>query len=202
MLIGGFLPLSLCDYPGKMAAVVFTQGCNFRCPYCHNGALLTAHSETAIAVSDVLASLHSRRKFLDGVVISGGEPTLHADLADFLVAVRSMGYAVKLDTNGSRPKVLRDLFDRKLLDFVAMDVKAPLSRYEVLAGIAVETSVICESIDLIAESGVRHQFRTTNVLPLLASEDLAAVRAMIPARSSYSLQSFRSETALDPSLRV
>jgi len=200
MLLGGVLPLSLCDYPGKLAAVVFTQGCNYRCPFCHNGRLIARVPAISLPIAEVLADLKERRNFLDGVVVSGGEPTLHADLKGFLSALKELGFAVKLDTNGSRPQVLRELLDLQLLDYIAMDVKAPLLRYAILAGVFVDVGAIQESIALIAESGVQHQFRTTFVPALLSPADITSIREMIPVGSMHRIQDFQAEHALDESL--
>ena len=202
MLLGGFLPLSLCDYPGKLAAVVFTQGCNYRCPFCHNGRLIAKHPATDLPVAKVLADMKNRRSFLEGVVVSGGEPTVHDDLKDFLAALRGLGLAIKLDTNGSRPQALRELLDLRLLDFIAMDVKAPMARYATLTGVSADTDAIQESIALIAASGLPHQFRTTCVQALLSPDDLTSIGALLPASSAHCLQPFKAEHALDASLRV
>ncbi len=202
MRLGGFLPLSLCDYPGKLAAVVFTQGCNYRCPFCHNGGLIAEKPATNLSVTCMLADLERRRSFLDAVVVSGGEPTLHCDLDKFLAALHGLGYAVKLDTNGSRPDVLRRLFDLHLVDYVAMDVKAPLSRYSALAGVSVDLAAIQESIRLIAESGIPHRFRTTWVSALLSSEEQGEIQALVPVGSIHRFQEFRPESALDEALRI
>ena len=202
MRIGGVQRFSLSDYPGKIAVVVFTQGCNFRCPFCHNGSLIPAKSDSLIPEEDVLAFLRKRAGLCNGVVISGGEPTLQQDLADFIVRLKEIGLAVKLDTNGSRPSVLKSILKDKIIDFIAMDVKAPLSKYHKLAGIFVKTERIMESIHLIAKSKVDHLFRTTVVPSLLTSDDIREIRKLIPPESPYRLQTFRPENALDPRLRV
>lgn len=201
MNIGGFLACSFSDFPHHLAAVVFTQGCNFRCPFCHNAGLL-AMQAGPLAQSDVLDALRQRRNQLEGVVVSGGEPTLHPDLPAFLIELRQMGYKIKLDTNGSRPEVLRALFGAKLVDFVAMDVKAPWEKYSELAGVPVQCERLRESMTLIAASGLPHEFRTTAVTRLLTADDMAAIRAQIPQGSPYRVQPFRPEHALSPALRV
>jgi len=202
MNIGGLQRFSLCDFPGRSSAVVFTQGCNFRCPFCHNGRLIPPDApDGAIDEAAVMGFLCARRGQLDGVVVSGGEPTLQSDLAGFLGRVKRLGFAVKLDTNGSRPGVLRALLKESLVDYVAMDVKAPFERYGDLAGVAVEAGRLRESVAVIAGSGVEHEFRTTVVLPLLDAEDLAAVQRQLPSGSRHRLQPFRPETAMDPALR-
>jgi pyruvate formate lyase activating enzyme len=200
MKIGGLVPFTLSDFPGRVAAVVFTKGCNFRCPFCHNGGLLAAEGDT-MPESDVLAFLAGRRSRLGGVVISGGEPTLQADLADFCRKVKALGLAVKLDTNGSRPDVLAALFAEDLVDFVAMDVKAPASGYDRLAGVHVPMARLWESLNLIAASGLPHQFRTTYVPTLLSTDDLQAIHAALPAGSPHKVNAFRADLALDPDLR-
>lgn len=201
MIIAGFVPCSLCDFNQRVSAVIFTQGCNFRCPYCHNGALLSSQSENPVSVDEVLRSLSMRRGVLDGVVVTGGEPTLHEDLPDLLRGIRSMHFEVKLDTNGSRPEVIRGLIDFRLVDFIAMDVKAPLDKYPILAGTSVCLDEIEESIDIIVHSGIQHEFRTTVVPNLLSDEDIRAIREMIPNTSAHRLQEFRPEHALSEELR-
>lgn len=193
MNIGGYQPVSLCDFPGRVAAVVFTQGCNFRCPFCHNAALLPMQVDPGrlIPEQEILDRLRERRGRIEAVVVSGGEPTLQPDLPVFLRAVRRMELAVKLDTNGSRPEVLRALFGAGLLDFVAMDVKAPWAKYSVLAGVPVAVERIAESVRIIAGGSAPHEFRTTAAPRLLDEEDLAAIRAMIPPGSPHRIQAFR-----------
>jgi pyruvate formate lyase activating enzyme len=201
MEIGGFEPFSLCDFPSRPAAVVFTQGCNFRCPFCHNGELLALKAGT-IPAAEVLDRLAQRRGLLQGVVVSGGEPCLQADLAEFCASVKAMGLAVKLDTNGSRPAVLADLLARRLVDYVAMDVKAPPRLYANLAGAPVEWNLIAESIRILAASGVPHQFRTTVVGPLLGDEDLDEIASLLPPGSRHVRQQSRAELARDSHLRA
>ncbi len=202
MKIGGLLRFSMSDYPGRPAAVVFTRGCDFRCPFCHNGSLLSARpAPDDLTAGEVLRFLRRRTEQLGGVVISGGEPCLQPDLAAFLGEVRAMGFPVKLDTNGHHPEVLVDLIDRRLVDCIAMDIKAPLAKYPLLCGRPVDTGRIARSIALIAASGIDHLFRTTCVDALLDRADLAAIRALVPAGSRHLLQPFRAETAMDPALR-
>jgi len=201
--IGGFQPLTLSDYPGQVAAIVFAQGCNFRCPFCHNAALLATEvpSGTWLDQSDILVALQSRRSLLNAVVLSGGEPTLQDNLMESMDRVKRMGLKVKLDTNGSRPAVLRDLLNQDLLDCVAMDIKAPLHKYPVLTGVNVSTARIQESIALLLDSGLPCQFRTTFVPGLLVQEDLEEIRSYLPSQARYNVQSFVRENAWDPMLR-
>lgn len=190
MRIGGYVPCSLSDFPGRVAAVVFTQGCNWRCPWCHNPALV--HPEKfgePIAVDNVLRRLAGRRGKLDGVVVSGGEPTLQPGLADFFREVRAMGFATKLDTNGSRPGVVQELLDDGLLDFVAMDLKAPWLRYDEAAGLPVDVTALHATLALLRVRGIAHQLRTTR-WPGLSEADLGAI-ATVANGSPHVRQSFR-----------
>lgn len=206
MKIGGLNTFSLSDYPGKVAAVVFTQSCNFRCPYCHNGSLIPHYVSNDLLIPEehFFEFLEYRRNQLDAVVVSGGEPTVHRDLPDFLHRIKDAGYAVKLDTNGSKSEMIKTILDNKLVDYIAMDIKAPLDKYEELTGcsfILHGTDDIKESITLIAESGIEHEFRTTVVEALLSPEDMLEIRKLVPAGSKYRLQKFCPEHAFDPELR-
>jgi pyruvate formate lyase activating enzyme len=204
MKFAGFVPLSLCDYPGRVAAVVFTQGCNFRCPWCHNGHLLPLepNPETRVSEEHVLDVLAERRTRLGGVVVSGGEPTLQAALPRFLRRVKALGLDVKLDTNGAHPEILRKLLEERLLDYVAMDVKAPWDNYAVLTGTCCDVAAVQVSLSLIAASGVPHAFRTTRVDPLLSERDYDAIRRQIPGDSRHVWQAFRPAYSHDPALRI
>ena len=205
MNLAGFVPLSLCDYPGRVAAVVFTQGCNYRCPWCHNGHLLplTADPSSRVSEKAVLAVLEERRGRLGGVVVSGGEPTLQHALPRFLRCLKSLGLDVKLDTNGSHPAVLRQLLADRLLDYVAMDVKAPWDRHAALTGMACcDVAAVQASMGLIAASGVPHAFRTTRVDPLLSEREYVDIRTQIPRGSVHTWQPFRPAYSRDPSLRT
>jgi pyruvate formate lyase activating enzyme len=201
MKIGGLQPVTASDFPGRMAAIVFTQGCNFHCPFCHNSSLLPMDAPDLLGEDAVLTFLQKRRKLLDGVVISGGEPCLQDDLAGFCRQVREMGFAVKLDTNGSRPEVIRTLLAEHCVDFIAMDIKAPLSRLQELTGRSSHGPQIRQSISLIAASGVDHLFRTTDVKPLLSCEDHRSIRELVPPGSLHVVQAFVAQNAMAPSLR-
>jgi pyruvate formate lyase activating enzyme len=201
MKIRGMQPVTASDFPGRLAAIVFTQGCNFHCPFCHNGSLLPMDADSLIGEDTVLGFLQKRKKLLDGVVISGGEPCLQDDLAGFCRQVREMGYAVKLDTNGSRPAVIEGLLAENLVDFIAMDIKAPMSRLPALTGTSLFGPQIRRSISLIAASGVDHLFRTTDVKPLLSSDDHRGIKELVPPGSLHIVQPFVAKNALALSLR-
>ena len=165
MKIGGFQPFTLTDYPGRVAAIVFTQGCNFRCPYCHNARLLPTDrpKRDLIPETYVFDHLSRRRRQLDGLVITGGEPTIQEDLPRFIRRVRRLGLKIKLDTNGSRPGVIRQLLEENLLDYIAMDIKAPPEQYESVIRRPVDADALQASMELIKNSSVPHEFRTPAV---------------------------------------
>ena len=191
MRIGGFQKFSLIDYPGKIAAVIFAQGCNFRCPYCHNPQLVDPKFYSQlIAEKEVLQFLKKRQGQLEGVVVSGGEPTLQPDLISFLDKIRCLGYLIKLDTNGNQPKILGKVIDLKLVNYVAMDIKAPLDKYSKSAGVCFNTDCIKESIDIIINSGIAHEFRTTLVKFLCSPADIDNIRLLIQGAQKYTLQKF------------
>ena len=204
MKIGGLNKFSLSDYPGHVAAVVFTQGCNFRCRFCHNGSLIPTNvpDSSLISQEKIFEFLKDRSRQLDGVVITGGEPTIQPDLPEFIHRIIAMELLVKLDTNGSRPEVLRRLLEKKLIDFIAMDIKAPLDIYDLLTGVQTPISQIKESVELIARSCIAHEFRTTVVKPLLSSEDVLSIKKLVPVGSTHRLQKFHPEHAFAPSLRA
>ena len=204
MRTGGLNTFSLSDFPGHVAAVVFTQGCNFRCPYCHNGSLLPCHVpvDSLIPEEEFFEFLKARLDCLDAIVVSGGEPCIQPDLPTFLSKIKAMGFHVKLDTNGSKPGVLRKLLRSNLVDYIAMDIKAPLHIYDRLCGVHVPISQIKESIQVVSQCGVKHEFRTTVVDPLLSPEDIQSVQKLVPANSTHRLQKFCPEQAFEPALRT
>ncbi len=192
MLIGGFQKFSLIDYPGKICAIVFIQGCNFRCPYCHNPELVNPRMyRESIPEKDILEFLEKRRAMLEGVVVTGGEPLLHKDLPIFLKTIKEMGYAIKLDTNGSFPGELKSIIDDRLVDYIAMDIKSPLGKYDLVTGVSVHIKNIKRSIELIILSDLDYQFRTTVVKSFLNIEDLKQICELIKGGRSYVLQRFR-----------
>ncbi len=198
MFISGFHKTTLLDYPGCIAAAIFTGGCNFRCPFCHNSGLVQdPFKEGLVPEDEVLAFLDKRKKILKGVCITGGEPTLQPDLPDFIGKVRKMGYRVKLDTNGSRPEVLRELLESGLLDYAAMDIKNCPEKYGAAAGLippgnagGFELGKIEESIKLLLDGQIDYEFRTTVVKELHTVEDIAAIGAWVKGTPAYYLQKF------------
>lgn len=192
MLILGFAKTTLLDYPEHVAATIFTGGCNFRCPFCHNGQMvLNPASMERIDEEEVMAHLIKRKNVLEGVCITGGEPTLQADLSDFIRSIKDIGYLVKLDTNGTHPEVLKNLIDEKLIDYVAMDVKNCQSKYALTAGCsAALVSKVMESIDLLKQGLVDYELRTTVVRELHSKEDMLELAQMIEGVPRYFLQSY------------
>lgn len=188
MKLGGLVKFTLIDFPGTPAAIVFTQGCNFRCRYCHNPELVYPHLFTpSMPLEEVMAFLQRRRGTLEGVVVSGGEPTLQEDLVRFMADIKALGYKTKLDTNGTRPEVLKELIDKKLVDFIAMDLKAPLDKYALITGVEANSTVIRQSMDLILKSGLGYQFRTTYDKEVLTDNDIAAISAAVDGKN-YKVQ--------------
>ena len=192
MHIHGLQKLAMVDYPGKLAATVFTGGCDLRCPFCHNALLVTRLAETPeIPEREVLDFLSSRKGLLDGVVLTGGEPLLQPDAADFLRKVRALGFAVKLDTNGCHPAALADILDQGLADYVAMDVKNSPRRYGETVGVPdFDLAPVEESVRLLQRSAVDHEFRTTLVRELHSEADLDAIAAWLEGAPKYFLQNF------------
>jgi pyruvate formate lyase activating enzyme len=200
MVIGGFQKFSMSDFPGLISAIVFTRGCGFRCPYCHNPELVDpSRYVPEFPVDDVRDFLRSRRGLLQGVVVTGGEPTVHEDLPQFLAELKDMGFAVKLDTNGTSPRTLQKVLEQGLVDFIAMDIKAPPSLYERTVKAPVCMPDIIRSIGLILASGLPHEFRTTFVESLLTARDVLSIARMVKGCDRYVLQPFRGGITLDGS---
>ncbi|MDE2079392.1 MAG: anaerobic ribonucleoside-triphosphate reductase activating protein [Patescibacteria group bacterium] len=200
MTFGGLEKFTLIDYPGLPAAMVYTIGCNFRCPYCHNPELVDETVETRIPEEEVLAFLANRKRVLEGFVVTGGEPTMHDELPNFLRKVKALGYRVKLDTNGTNPAMVRALMKAKLVDYYAMDIKSPLSAYAAAVQRPVDTDAIQESIELLkgAPKGVSYEFRTTVVKGMLSPEDLEQIGREIRGAKRYYLQKFVPNKLLNP----
>ncbi|MBQ5778016.1 MAG: anaerobic ribonucleoside-triphosphate reductase activating protein [Oscillospiraceae bacterium] len=192
MNIAGFQRLTLLDFPGKTAATVFTPGCNFRCPFCHNASLVL-HTDEAehYGEEEILSYLKKRQGILDGICITGGEPLLQKDIADFMEKVKSLGYKIKLDTNGSFPEKLRELVGKGLVDYVAMDIKNSKEKYAATVGIEkFDTSAIEESVSYLLSGAVDFEFRTTVVDELHTEEDIENIAVWIRGAKHYFLQNF------------
>lgn len=201
MIIGGFQRFSLIDYPGKICAIIFTQGCNFRCPYCHNPELVNPKLfQEPIDEDDIFRFLEMRKGKLDAVEITGGEPTLQPDLIEFMRKIKAMGFLIKLDTNGTNPEVVEKIIKNKLVDYIAMDVKAPLEKYEKVVRAKVDKQKIKEAISLIMNSHIDYEFRTTIIKNILTKEDIIDIAKTIKGSKLYVLQKFIHSKILDPSL--
>ncbi len=190
MTISGLQKLTLLDFPGKTACIVFTRDCNFRCPFCHNAALVTEKEGETLSEGEVLAYLEKRKNLLDGVSITGGEPLLQKDIAGFIRAVKALGYAVKLDTNGTFPERLAPLLSEGLLDYVAMDIKNGRSGYAAAAGLPVDIGRIEKSVGLITASGVDYEFRTTLVKGIHDEASFREAMELIRGAKRFFLQKF------------
>ena len=190
MDISGIQKLTLLDYPGKCACTVFLAGCNLRCPFCHNASLVLAKPDPVMNGEEFFAFLKKRRGLLDGVCITGGEPTLRKDLPDFIRRIRELGYLVKLDTNGSNPEMLRQLIEEKLLDYVAMDIKNCPDRYAPTCGGIHILSAVEESLSLLRENNVEYELRTTCCKPFHDTQAMEAMGKWLSGTEHYYLQSF------------
>lgn len=200
MNIAGFQSLSLIDYPGVIASVVFTQGCAFRCFYCHNPELIPLEATSRVTPETIFAHLEQHRKMLEGVVVTGGEPTIHADLPAFLANIKAMGFLVKLDTNGVHPNMVADILERKLVDYIAMDVK---HRWEWYPNVTRKNEPIVaiqckKTFNLIQHSGIAHEFRTTVVPGVHSEDDLLKMAAQLTPGERYAIQPVRAGKTLEP----
>ena len=198
MTIGGFQRFSLIDYPDKICAIVFTQGCNFRCPYCHNPELVDPKKfGIELQEAEILSFLDRRKGKLDAVTVTGGEPLLQSDLSAFLSEVKRLGYLVKLDTNGSFPIKLEGIVQSKLVDYIAMDIKTSLHQYHQVIKRKIDTRKILDSIRLIMNSGLDYEFRTTVVKALFEKDDFYKIGQLIKNARLYVLQKFVPSKTLD-----
>ena len=193
MNIYGYQKTTLLDYPEHVAATIFTGGCNFRCPFCHNSDLiLNPSSSTPIPEKEIFSFLKKRKNILSGICITGGEPSLQADLPEFIKKVRLLGYKIKLDTNGYLPDIISDLLEQNLLDYIAMDIKAGLSHYSRVSGISdFNKNQILKSISIIENSNIEYEFRTTVVKELHSENDFHEIAKILSPESSYFIQSFK-----------
>jgi len=199
--IGGLQKTTLIDYPGKIAATVFLIGCNFRCPFCYSSELVLPEKierQLKISEKDFFKFLKERKGLLEGIVLCGGEPTVNNELPVFCKKIKKLGFLVKLDTNGSSPEMLKKLIDKKLIDYVAMDVKAPKGKYSQAVGVKVNIKKIQKSIDILKKGKVDYEFRSTIVPTLHKKEDVIEMAKWIRGAKRYYLQNFRPEKTIDP----
>lgn len=201
MIFGGLEKCTLIDYPGKVACMVYTIGCNLRCPYCHNPELVDETVETKISEKEVLGFLSRRKGMLDGLVITGGEPTIHDDLLQFMKKVKKLGFLVKLDSNGTRPDILKEAIRKKLVDYIAMDIKSPMSKYSQTVARPVDVVAIRKSIQIIMSSNIKYEFRTTVIKALIALEDFHEIGREIRGAQGYFLQKFIPTKILNPQFK-
>lgn len=204
MKISGLEKSTLIDYPGKIAAIVFTYGCNFRCPYCHNPELVTEKFKDGVSISEeyFFDFLKNRVGKLDGVVITGGEPLIQKDLENFVKKIKDMGFLVKLDTNGSFPDKLQVLIDTGNIDYIAMDVKHPLEEYDLVSPSKNVSKEIKKSIDIIMNSGIDYEFRTTFVKQYHTMKAIEGIVKLIEGSKRYFIQNFRPGKTLDPKMNT
>ena len=204
MKIGGIQKLSLVDYPGKTSAAIFTIGCNMRCGYCHNPELvLPERYADAIPENDIIDFLKMRIGKLEGVVISGGEPTMHKDLPSFFAKVKGLGFHTKLDSNGTHPQMIKELISNNLVDYIAMDIKGPLENYQKIVAYPVDVNAVQESIDIIIASNIEREFRTTVVKSQIyfdpqRNDDFDKIGMLVKGQPRFALQKFRAGRTLNP----
>ena len=197
MKIGGLQPVTLLDYPQKVAAIIFTSSCNMRCPFCYNSNLVLPEKIQEAAIMDeeeVVDFLIQRKKYLDGLVITGGEPAMQNDLLSFCKKMKEIGYSIKLDTNGLCPDVIRDLLDNEVVDYIAMDIKGPLDNYKKFCGVQIDADNIKKSIKIIRGSGLPYEFRSTLVKGLHSKTDVDLMAKEIKGAKAYFLQNFSSQS--------
>lgn len=190
MKISGLQKLSLVDFDGHMASTIFTSGCNFSCPFCHNSGLVKG-TEPEISESEIFQYLEKRKGLIDSVCISGGEPTLHKDLPAFISRIKNLGLLVKLDTNGTNLEMLKFLVENKLIDYIAMDIKNSLENYSLTTARDINTNTIKESINYIMNCGIEYEFRTTLVKEFHSEDDIQKISKLISNAKKYYLQKFQ-----------
>jgi len=202
--IGGLQKTTLIDYPGRLAATVFLIGCNFRCSFCYSSELVLPDkikNQPRISQKEFFSFLRERKGLLEAITVCGGEPTLNKDLSAFIKKIKKMGYLVKLDTNGSNPKMLKSLIDKKLIDYVAMDIKAPREKYVKVVGRGVDINDIEESIKLLKQNKVDYEFRTTVVPSIHSQKDIIRIAKWLSPAKRYYLQNFRPEKTINPKFK-
>ncbi len=195
MKIGGFQKTSLLDYPDTISAIIWAVGCNFNCPFCYNPQLVKKTTK-CIPEEEILSFLQKRKGLLEGVVMSGGEPLLQKDIVEFIEKIKKRGYLVKIDTNGTHPEKLLELIDRKLIDYIAMDVKAPKNKYNKLAGRNIDINLIQKSVQIIKKNTIDYEFRTTFIPDFLKKEDIVEIAKWLNGSKKFYLQQFKSDNPL------
>ena len=199
MIFGGLQKFTLIDYPEKLAATIFINGCNFRCPFCYNPELVLAEQmQEVFSQDEIIDFLKSRIGMISGVVLCGGEPTMEKDLPILAKQIKEMGYMIKLDTNGSNPVMLAELVENALIDYVAMDVKAPKDKYAKVTNSVIDIKSIEESINILKQGGIEYEFRTTVIPLLLGKEDILEIAKWIKPAKRYFLQQFRAGKNINP----
>ena len=202
MHIKGFIGTSLIDYPGKISSIIFLGGCDFKCPFCQNPELVDGAPHIKdISLSFILSDLEKRKDFIEGVVITGGEPTIYKNLEELIVPLKDMGFYIKLDTNGNNPKVLSQFIDKGLLDYIAMDVKSSPDMYNKASGVNTDIEKIVESIRIIMNSNIKYEFRVTVVPNLIDEEGFKALVSMIKGASNFYIQQYREILTYDKSYK-
>jgi len=194
--INGFEGVSLIDFPATVCSIVYTSPCNFKCPFCHNPSLIGVNDDT-MDVDKVVSEITDRAGFIGGVTITGGEPLMQEDLPLFLKILRDMNLKIKLDTNGYFPEKIKELLDKKLVDYIAMDIKTSPEKYQFACGVKVEMDRIKRSIEIVMSSGVDHEFRTTVVPNLVEPDDIAKIGELISGAKNFSIQQFRNTNTYD-----
>lgn len=197
MIIAGIKPFTLIDYSGKIACTLFIYGCNFRCSYCYNRKLVLEEPETEIKIDEIIDFLKLRSDFLDGICITGGEPTIHMELPFFLEKIKSEGYNIKLDTNGSNPTMLQKLINEKLVDYVALDIKAPINEYEKITRVKINKRNIQKSVNLLRNGNVDYEYRTTIVPGLIGKNELKEIGEWLKGSTKFFLQQFKPVNTLN-----
>jgi len=195
MNIGGLQKTTLLDYPDAISAIIWTVGCNFRCPFCYNKDIVLGNVEN-IPEEDILSFLEKRKGLLEGLVISGGEPLMQKDIVPFAEKVKKLGYLIKIDTNGMYPEKLKELINKKLVDYISMDIKAPKKKYDELSGIKTDIKKIEKSIDIIRNLAHDYEFKTTFAPSLLTKEDILSIAKWLEGSKKYYLQQFKGDVPL------
>lgn len=200
MIIGGLLPFSTIDFPGDVSSVIFTQGCNLRCPYCHNPELIPLKTETEISSLEIIKTLEGRKNLVDAVVISGGEPTLQKDLLEFLIRLKTSSFKVKLDTNASNPEMVSSIVFNDAVDFISVDVKTSPKKYSQMVGTYFDFTWIKKTIEILEKASLKFELRTTAVPGIVGKEDIEEIGKEIGGDRAFVIQQFNPSKTLDQAL--